>query len=318
MKIFPFAASPCRLFQNALGLLLLLLIGLALTGCNTGNITATPNPLDFGAVVYGQQKDQTLSVTFVSILVGTYIAVDSGANPGDFQIVSQNCIGGMGTCSAVIRFKPTAVGLRTATLTIRGNGPGPGAGTATYTRTVPLTGTATQPCNAALAGAALQFDGTTNSLTVSHSSALNAYPLTAEMWVSTKQTTGDIGLINKYVGGTQNGWQVFLHNGLLNAFYFRDNANYVWDGTAHTFSGGSIADGTWHHIAFVVDNSGGSLYVDGTLKTALHGTALPARPRPCRIWLWAIFRTAAACLPDKWTKYAFGTRHEPPRRSSPT
>ena len=129
---------------RVLAALLLLVIGFAFTGCNTSYLTATPNPMDFGSVSLTQSKDMTLSVTFDSGITGTYIAVDSGANPGDFQVVSQTCIGGSGTQSAVIRFKPAAAGTRSATLTIIGKThAGPQGITYMFTRTVALSGSAT-------------------------------------------------------------------------------------------------------------------------------------------------------------------------------
>src|SRR3989442_11863863 len=62
------------------------------------------------------------------------------------------------------------------------------------------------------------------------------------------------------------------------AWYFRDSADYVWDGTGCTLATPGYNDGLWHHVAFVVDASGGSLFVDGVQKAARAwtGTAGPA------------------------------------------
>ncbi|MFX8852561.1 LamG-like jellyroll fold domain-containing protein, partial [Acinetobacter baumannii] len=61
---------------------------------------------------------------------------------------------------------------------------------------------------------------------------------------------------------------------MVYAWYFRDGSNYVWDGGLG-ISGGAIADGQWHHIAFTVDNTGGKLYVDGALRSGLPWTGAP-------------------------------------------
>ena len=243
--------------------LFLLLIGFALTGCNVAPITATPSPLDFGSVLLGQSGALTLNVTFSYAIVGTYIAVDSGANTGDFQVVSQTCVGSTGTQSAVIRFKPTAAGTRSATLTIKGM-----VSSTMYTRTVALSGS-TPPLSAGLAGAALQFDGATNYVTVAHHPALNAFPFTVEAWIKTTQATGNAALVNKYANGSFNGWQMSLRDGKISGSYFGDGANFVDDGGSGAFSSGMIADGNWHHVAFTVDVLGGKLYVDGNLKSTL-------------------------------------------------
>ena len=254
---------------RVLAALFLLLTGLALTGCNGSDITASPNPLNFGVVSFGQSADVTLNVTFAGAIIGTYIAVDSGANTGDFQVVSQTCVGYGGTQSAVIRFKPTAAGTRSATLTIKGT-----LSNLTYTRTVALSGSTT-PISAGLAGAALQFDGTASRVTIPHNAALNAFPLTVEAWINTTQTTGVAALVNKYAPGSSNGWQMVLSNGKLSGSYFGDSANFVDDGGSGAFSSGVIADGKWHHAAFTVDASGGKLYVDGALASSLIWTGTP-------------------------------------------
>src|SRR5438034_3952226 len=41
-----------------------------------------------------------------------------------------------------------------------------------------------------------------------------------------------------------------------------DSGNNVYG----ALDGGPVADGQWHHVAFVVDAAGGRLYLDGTTK----------------------------------------------------
>ena len=136
---------------------------------------------------------------------------------------------------------------------------------------------AAAPPTASLAGADLQFDGATSVVTVPHNNALNSYPLTVSAWVNTTQTTGGGEIVNKYVSGSLNGWQLFLLNGNVGAFYFGPSGfnQNVWDGDSGTFNGGNIADGKWHNVVFTVDANGGKLYVDGTLKNSLGWTGTP-------------------------------------------
>src|SRR5882762_812657 len=101
-------------------------------------------------------------------------------------------------------------------------------------------------------GYALRFDGSGSYVAVPHTTALNAFPLTAMAWVNTTQATGQQGLLNKYVANSLNGWNVFLLNGHVRAWYFVNNSRFVWDGS-NGLDGGSVADGAWHHIAFTVD-----------------------------------------------------------------
>jgi T5SS/PEP-CTERM-associated repeat protein len=124
------------------------------------------------------------------------------------------------------------------------------------------------------AGFALSFNGTSNYLEAPHNNALNFHPLTVTAWVKTTQATGEVGIVNKYVAGSSNGWQIYLLNGNVRAWYFRDGANYVSDG-AQGLDGGPIANGVWHHVALVVDAASGRLYLDGALMDLLPWTGTP-------------------------------------------
>ncbi|MGH7971835.1 MAG: LamG-like jellyroll fold domain-containing protein, partial [Limisphaerales bacterium] len=121
------------------------------------------------------------------------------------------------------------------------------------------------------AGEALSFNAPNQSyVAVQHDPELDPYPMTITAWVKT-QSNGGAGLVTKYISGALNGWQIYLLNGEVRAWYFADSANYVWDG-GDGLNGGSIADGLWHQVAFTVDASGGKLYVDGILKASLGWT----------------------------------------------
>ena len=72
---------------------------------------------------------------------------------------------------------------------------------------------------------ALGFSGTNDFVAVPHNFFLNPYAFTATAWIKTTQATGEMGIINKYVVGSLNGWQVFLYNGEVRAWYFGDNTH---------------------------------------------------------------------------------------------
>ncbi|HTI71504.1 MAG TPA: LamG-like jellyroll fold domain-containing protein, partial [Candidatus Limnocylindria bacterium] len=100
--------------------------------------------------------------------------------------------------------------------------------------------------------------------------------MTVTAWVKTSQTTGTAGLVNKYLSGSFNGWQLYMIDGNVRAWYFGDASDNIWDGV-YGLNGGRIADGTWHHVAFAVNVNGGSLYVDGNLKASLPWSGRPLR-----------------------------------------
>ncbi|MGH9797192.1 MAG: LamG-like jellyroll fold domain-containing protein, partial [Candidatus Polarisedimenticolia bacterium] len=127
---------------------------------------------------------------------------------------------------------------------------------------------------AGTAGPGLGLDGIDDYVDVPHAADLDAYPLTISVWVKSG-ATGSGGLVNKYAPASFNGYQLFFENGNLCAWYFRDASSHVWDGTGCTLATQGVADDLWHHVAFVVDATGGRLYVDGLLKTSRAWTGTP-------------------------------------------
>lgn len=125
------------------------------------------------------------------------------------------------------------------------------------------------------AGRALVFQGT-GSVSIRHQPELNPYPMTATAWVRTSQTSGFAGLVNKYLSGAFCGWQMYLINGEIRAWYFADFTNHIWDGS-DGLNGGFVADGRWHHLAFAVDDTGGTIYVDGVARANRAWNGTPTR-----------------------------------------
>lgn len=124
-------------------------------------------------------------------------------------------------------------------------------------------------------GSALRYDGTNSFVQLSSSAAFNSFPLTVTAWVRTLEQDGQLrGVASKYVESSLNGWSVFVTSGHLRAWYFANPSSYIWDGGLG-LDGGFLADGAWHHVALVVDASGGRLVVDGVQKDyrAWTGTA---------------------------------------------
>jgi hypothetical protein len=87
--------------------------------------------------------------------------------------------------------------------------------------------------------------------------------------------TGLAAMVNKYSAASFSGYQVFTSGGSLCAWYFKDASNYVWDGGACSLAASGFNDGKWHHVGFVVDASGGKLFVDGALRASRAWTGTP-------------------------------------------
>lgn len=126
-------------------------------------------------------------------------------------------------------------------------------------------------------GLGMEFNGVDQQVVIPHAPALNSFPFTASFWLRTTQTDFHAGVLGKYISGSANGWTVFLSDGRIRAFHFRDWGSRLWEGDMPTdrLSGGFVADGLWHHVTFTVDQEAGRLYVDGELKDTVAWTGFP-------------------------------------------
>lgn len=109
----------------------------------------------------------------------------------------------------------------------------------------------------------ISLDGVSDSVFVSHEPVFNEVFMTVAAWVKAPPGAGG-GIVNKYLSGSRNGFNLFMREGRLHAWYFRNSTSHVW-GSGNGLDGGVVADGEWHHVAFSVDTSGGYLYLDGEL-----------------------------------------------------
>jgi len=114
-------------------------------------------------------------------------------------------------------------------------------------------------------GTALQFDGVDDYVDCGNGVSLRSYPLTLEAWIKTTDSGANKGIINKYISGSGNGYQIYIGGGRLKAWYFKDFSNYTRQ-DADVADGGLINNGNWHHIIYTVDSDGGKMYVDSVLK----------------------------------------------------
>jgi hypothetical protein len=115
------------------------------------------------------------------------------------------------------------------------------------------------------------FGGPVNYVSVPHDPALNAYPLTVTAWISAFQAP-ELPIISKSPPFGTDGWSIRFSFGQLSATY-GNGSSYV-----PGVNGGFISDGQWRHVAFVVDASGGKLYLNGILQGSQSwvGTAGPS------------------------------------------
>ncbi len=137
LVVNPTGASPVMVPLSGMGIL-------------PGALMANPTSLGFGVVSIGSDVMQTVTVTNTGGSgTGPITTSVGGANPGDFPILTNTCMGQSlapsATCMVALRFAPTVGGSRSASLSIVAS-PGGGAsvplgGTGQMRLTVTRTGT---------------------------------------------------------------------------------------------------------------------------------------------------------------------------------
>jgi hypothetical protein len=147
--------------------------------------------------------------------------------------------------------------------------------------------------NGSILGAQLTTDryGNSNSaysfsnnqqITIPNSSTQNEYPLTISLWynASTYPTGGQTNIFSKYVPASWNGFQILYgdntkvsnngtteNNGFgTQSWYAKDfNNRVIGYYNSPSFEQPSISLDNWYHYVFVLDATGGKIYVNGKL-----------------------------------------------------
>ena len=252
----------------------------SVTGPSSATVTWTTDQASSTQVSYGTTASYGTSTTLSPTLVTTHSVALSGLTASTtyhYQVASTNSSGEQ-SLSSDMTFTTQAGGGTTLPNPIAYWNLNAGSGT-TATDNSGDRHTATLVNSPAwtsgISGDALVFNGTNSYATVPSASTLNGYPLTVSVWVKTGSTSGLHGIMNKYAASSMNGYQIFINNGDLCAWYFKNSSNYIWDGSGCTLSTPGFADNNWHMVTFVVSSTGGTLYVDGVMKAsqAWTGTA---------------------------------------------
>jgi CSLREA domain-containing protein len=238
--------------------------------------------IGMGVVNAGGISERTFLVKNAGVaeLTGLQVTID-GADEADFSVVTTptTSLNSAEMTTFRIRFAPSSNGVKTASLHVASNDEDENPFDLT------LTGTRTDSAT----GEALDFDGLDDVVTIPHDDALNAYPLTVEAWIKTDvNDDGQRGIVNKYLPGSQNGWNLFLLEGHVRAWYFHPGGQ-IRGSQFGMQSNVPVADGAWHHVAFVVDIDGGWLYVDGELSASQGWSGNPGSPtttQPASIGLY--------------------------------
>jgi hypothetical protein len=149
--------------------------------------------------------------------------------------------------------------------------------------------------NGSVSGATLDFDrfgnpqssyafNTNQQITVPGSSTLNHYPLTISLWYQADPSLLATGVaanvFSKYSPAAWNGYQILVNTDGSNyhapAWYIRNGSNRVLgDYGEPSFQQSSLQSNVWYHYVFVLDQTGGKIYVNGQLVDSHPWTGTP-------------------------------------------
>ena len=152
--------------------------------------------------------------------------------------------------------------------------------------------------NGSVSGATLDFDRfgnpqsaysfTTNQqITVPGSSALNNYPLTISLWYKADPALLSSGvsanIFSKYSSAAWNGYLIHMNtdgnNYHVPAWYIRNTTNRVLGEYGEDpFKQLNVQANVWYHYVFVVDQTGGKIYINGQLVDSHPWTGTPGSP----------------------------------------
>jgi hypothetical protein len=140
------------------------------------------------------------------------------------------------------------------------------ADASSYARSVTATGAASSATQSKWGGSSISFNGSGQYLTVADSAALElgGSDFAIELWMRTTQTTTYATLASRVSAGFGSGsWSLMLNaSGTGSVALYA--ANFSTSAPMLLTSGVSVADGAWHHVAWVRNGTQHSLYVDGT------------------------------------------------------
>ena len=166
--------------------------------------------------------------------------------------------------------------------------------------------------NGTVSGATLTYDrmGTPNSaysfttnqqITIPNTATMNTYPLTVSLWYNANSLPNGVSsnIFSKYVPAAWNGFEILLsdcrnvssnginyNNGFgVPSWYLRSGTNKCIGYYGETpFLQPNISANTWYNYVFVLDSTGGKIYVNGQLVGSHAWTGIPGASTNNYLW----------------------------------
>lgn len=148
------------------------------------------------------------------------------------------------------------------------------------------------------ANSAYNFESTQNIIIPETESYGNVFPLTISLWYNVSELKEESGnIFSKYTAASWNGYQILFgkfgpepvspdYNGFgVTPWYVNGTNNTIISGYGNpTFMQEPIGQGVWYHYVFVVDETGGKIYVNGELIDSQEWSGVPSIVSSSYLW----------------------------------
>lgn len=219
----------------------------------TPSIDISANELDFGTIDNNQTKELSFTLSAVHLTDNVTLSI-SGTDASFFTCMPTNITkgadGSIAETSIVVTYKPTSVGVHTASLTISSG---------ELINTLPLYGVTEQPI-LAMPVATEATDITNTSFTANWEAVTNATSYVVNVWTETGSYAKDL-IISEYVEGNGNNKYIEIYNGTGSSINLNDYKLQMYANGSSTPSSDVQLYGTLeHNTCKVYKNSAANIY----------------------------------------------------------
>lgn len=217
------------------------------------SINISASELDFGTIDNNQTKELSFTLSAVHLTDNVTLSI-SGTDASFFTCMPKNITkeadGSIAETSIVVTYKPTSVGVHTASLTISSG---------ELINTLPLYGVAEQPI-LAMPVATEATDITNTSFTANWETVTNATSYLVNVWTETGSYAKDL-IISEYVEGNGNNKYIEIYNGTGSSINLNDYKLQMYANGSSTPSSDVQLYGTLeHNTCKVYKNSAANIY----------------------------------------------------------
>jgi hypothetical protein len=123
-----------------------------------------------------------------------------------------------------------------------------------------------------IVNSAYNFDGVNDYINIPHNLIFNSLPISFTFWIKfTNAQSNQAGIINKYIAGSSNGYNIYIISNNIACWYYQNSSNYIQG----NFLNKVLNDGKYHFCYIEFTTTGSKIIVDcqNIKKQSWNGTA---------------------------------------------